>query len=694
MDKNSLIVLGFLLLCILLSIDKKEGFATIDINSFESTCNTDSSTCIVNVRGAMGQNCTHPTDENLYRLSPPEGETLDYHEETFNIVVDGCSDAGYELDGVQLSSNVCSSGGEPYSLYGCGAKCTKAGSYPGYIMTGGFPNYAEPGDPRAISPDEGRCDTDQMVPATNACFNPDGSRNGAQTSVDCRNAGGTWYGPDGDNIKIVCNTDISPNYSIIGCESACLSRNTADQEYRTTSDLSNPNKEIIQILHRTGDPETPIEVRMPDNNATPYTMTEDHLNPGSFDVTGTASPINFSGLVGDPVMVEFEGDVGEVVAGEDSQREVVPCNLSSPNTDLQRKYPVSGLFPACDSSTHECLNFNITYDDVPMDKMDIDHFKSTMDTSAGEIGIPDNELDNYKNSLYYYRRYKDTNDKVHIEGQIRCNNDPSSPFHCIITDPTSDSPWYWRPLPSGRENRHSSTDPSIPHSDHSRGVPFITCERVCQEAGLQCTSGEIPVQDIPAGDTYETKMRNIINRLNLVDPGGDLPMNKPDADPAGLNFNNYDDLCSSHSSNPASVAAPSDSAFIEDTEHAHFHAHYSSIISNREGQSVEENQKLPFGIINGPGTGLGVGHSCLVTQQIGPDGTFVGDPESPETFTQSCGGGNLVALASPAGTPERDRRIDRTQSGWISDVMGHGRDIGQSYALVQKWSPICHCSPE
>jgi hypothetical protein len=63
-----------------------------------------------------------------------------------------------------------------------------------------------------------------------------------------------------------------------------------------------------------------------------------------------------------------------------------------------------------------------------------------MNENASEIGIPDGELENYKNSLYYYRRYKDRDDKTHIEGQIRCNNDPDSPFHCIITEP---DPFTW-----------------------------------------------------------------------------------------------------------------------------------------------------------------------------------------------------------------------------------------------------------
>ena len=38
MDKNTLIVLGFLLLCILLSLDKKEGFLVIREDLFETAC--------------------------------------------------------------------------------------------------------------------------------------------------------------------------------------------------------------------------------------------------------------------------------------------------------------------------------------------------------------------------------------------------------------------------------------------------------------------------------------------------------------------------------------------------------------------------------------------------------------------------------------------------------------------------------
>ena len=425
MDKNSLIVLGFLLLCILLSLDKKEGFATINVSSFETACNADGNTCIVEATGALGRECLPSPQESLYNLSPGEAER-DIHKETFNITTNSCSDSAYNIPGQVISAQVCSNEGQEYTLSGCAAKCSNMtpGGKTGYDVS--LPPYVSPIEGnQGIVDIAGSC-TDGLLTAINTCFNKDGTINGANDEAGCTGAGGIWYDDTGTNpIKLVCDTDISSNYSVIGCEAACYSRSSDLDEYMTTSDLSNQNKEIIQILHRTDPSTSDTEVIMPQNSESPYHMDESSLNPGAFSVTGTHQSTNFSSEGGVSIPIDFAGVV------ESSQG----CNLSSPNTDLQRKYPVSGLFPVCDSQTHECLNFNITYDTEPIDKLNITDFKNTMNTSATEIGIPDGELDNYKNSLYYYRRYKDRDDKTHIEGQIRCNNDPSSPFHCIITDP-------------------------------------------------------------------------------------------------------------------------------------------------------------------------------------------------------------------------------------------------------------------
>lgn len=462
MDKNTglYIVLGFLLLCILLSLDMKEGFATINVGEFETACNTGENTCIVESTGARGGNCLPNSDERLYNLLPGEGER-DLHKETFNITAESCSESGYNSG--EINVQPCESEGQPYILSGCAAKCSNefTGGKPGYNVS--LPPYVSPiqtddNDVPGVIDIGGSC-TNGLLLATNTCFNRDGTINGESSGTGCATAGGIWYDGTGNNsIKLVCdNPEVSPNYSVIGCEPACYSRMSELGEYMATpDDLGNENKEIIQILHRPDPSSSSTEMIMPQNSETPYLMTESSLNPGAFSVTGTNQSTNFSSdQNSEPISIDFSGEVASLQG----------CNLSSPNTDLQRKYPVSGLFPVCDSQTHECLNFNITYDSPPLNKMNIEDFKNTMNESAREIGIPQNELDNYKNSLYYYRRYKDTDDKTHIEGQIRCDNDPSSPFHCIITD------------------QATGTGPIYGIQQRSGG----TCDDFCNEKGLTCT---------------------------------------------------------------------------------------------------------------------------------------------------------------------------------------------------------------
>jgi hypothetical protein len=123
--------------------------------------------------------------------------------------------------------------------------------------------------------------------------------------------------------------------------------------------------------------------------------------------------------------------------------------------------------------------------------LNIDDFKESMDTSSSEIDIPQAELENYKKSLYYYRRYKDRDDKIHIEGQIRCNNDPGSPFHCIITDQVNTNIDYYLANSTGE-----------------------SCNDVCEHAA---TATEIPGATGTCKPQYNTfeegELRGIMNRL-------------------------------------------------------------------------------------------------------------------------------------------------------------------------------------
>jgi len=479
MDKNSLIVFGFLLLCILLSLDKKEGFATINVSSFETACNTGGNTCIVAHTGSLGGNCLPSPDVHLYNLSPGEAER-DTHKESFNITADSCSDSAYPIPGQTISAQVCENEGQEYTLSGCAAKCTqKADSETGYSFTSPLPQYVSPTETDSngtmgIRDIGGSCDVGYIA-AMNTCFNKNGTINGANSDSACSEAGGIWYdGTDSNPIKLVCDTSISSNYSVIGCEAACYSRvNDLDEYMATPDDLSNPDKEIIQILHRTNPSTSETEIIMPQSPRTPYQMIEGDLNPSAFSVTGVAQTTNFSSEPGgSPIPIDF---AGTVVSNQG-------CNLSSTNTDLRRKYPVSGLFPVCDSQTHECLNFNITYDSEP--PLNITDFKESMNTSASEIGIPPGELENYRNSLYYYRRYKDRDDKIHIEGQIRCNNDPESPFHCIITDP----PAVWVVGEPGQTCTNVCGDDICTIPDLVSGEEFNT---IMDDLGYPCDRGNV-----------------------------------------------------------------------------------------------------------------------------------------------------------------------------------------------------------
>ena len=132
MDKNKglYIVLGFLLLCIFLSLDKKEGFATINVSQFETACNSDGNTCMINTSGSRGVNCSVPTDDiPYYNIS---GD--DAHSESFNIQVDGCSSISYQTGAQTPIARPCANSGEPYVLSGCSPKCVAPGSKLGYVL--------------------------------------------------------------------------------------------------------------------------------------------------------------------------------------------------------------------------------------------------------------------------------------------------------------------------------------------------------------------------------------------------------------------------------------------------------------------------------------------------------------------------------------------------------------------------------
>lgn len=423
MGKNTLIVLGFLLLCIFLSLKKEEGFATINVSRFETACNADGSTCEITTSGSSGYLCEENTDSNLYTITPSEGER-DLHSDSFNLETNSCSDAGYQT-GSSISVLPCTHSGGRYNLSGCSAKCVPPVSdlndLDGYRATGGDSQlpYIPPSAAPIEAPDGIEC-SDGYIPAQDVCYDEHGNLTPAPSESGCGSPN-IWYN-QGDPIKILCNEQVDGHYKYIGCMPGCLPRN-GSTEYTTNTDLDNLDREIIQILNRPNPGTDTTNLMTLDSGSSPYNMDEDSLNPTGFSVSGSPQDVQFD----ESTTVSFGGDVTPSAC---------PINSQVDGIDT-RKYSVEGLYPTCDSSDgreYECLNFNIAYDNIPSNKLNIVDFKSTMADSAAELGISgDTDISSYQNSLYYYRRYKDTDGKVHIEGQIRCDNDENSPFHCIVS---------------------------------------------------------------------------------------------------------------------------------------------------------------------------------------------------------------------------------------------------------------------
>jgi len=449
MNKNTglYIVFGFLLLCIFLSLDKKEGFATINVSEFDGACNADGTTCIINTSGSMGVNCSVPTDDiPYYNIS---GSNT--HSESFDIQVNGCSDIGYQIDpAIQPSVEPCQHSGENYILSGCDHKCSNPGSKTGYNLDSLDPvyQYISPldayGEPSpVVDMAEGASGSitcqEGYTLATDTCFNPiDGTVNSSSDSSSCDSAGGVWYGSGeemvmgsgqvqqshANNIKIICRPDMV-NYNIIGCKPACISRlNDLGEYINSISDVNSaqPNgdtdKELIQILHR----DSPLSnnnttLKYPITGTDIYDITESDISTGlNWDVLGTGKETEFIDINGgNSTQINFSGAV-----------------IPSPCNSAGGKYNIKGLFPICDDD-HECLNFNINYPDSGSSPMNINDFKTQMGENAADIGIADVDIESYQNSLYYYRRYRDDSNNINIEGQIRCNNDIDSQFHCEIT---------------------------------------------------------------------------------------------------------------------------------------------------------------------------------------------------------------------------------------------------------------------
>ena len=174
-------------------------------------------------------------------------------------------------------------------------------------------------------------------------------------------------------------------------------------------------------------------------NSFPYIERSDISDP-NFD------PNNFS--------INLTANDGWTFA--DPNNNVAACDVKNTDENIRRNYYVKGLYPACDggegsvgggdttanaASTDppvECLNFNIVYSDEEDVPTTLEDFKNDPNSlpivNIFEDGLATDNIEDYKNALYYFRRFKNEDGLDEIEAQIRCDRDINSQFHCRITE--------------------------------------------------------------------------------------------------------------------------------------------------------------------------------------------------------------------------------------------------------------------
>jgi len=214
----------------------------------------------------------------------------------------------------------------------------------------------------------------------------------------------------------------------MGCEPTCLSRISHQDDYLMTVpeglDIGNlestyrRGKELMQVTpHRS---ESDIGIIRP-LETTPYNVDESDssLDPNNFSVNitpGGGGGASWSGTI------DFEG-----VGVSES------CNINSDNEDTRDKYFVKGLFPTC-GDDEECLNFNISYNEGEEKPYTLEQLRDQLPTDIFQGDPSADDIQKYKDSLYYFRGFMGSDGRYNVEGQIRCNTDSSSRYGCAIIE--------------------------------------------------------------------------------------------------------------------------------------------------------------------------------------------------------------------------------------------------------------------
>lgn len=427
MDKNTFIVLGFLLLCLYLSLPLKEGYVIIERSEFEEQCNVDNQ-CIVTQSGASGFICNENVHSTDYNIEGNDGSNI--FSDPFNLSL---GDSPCNLDNADLDSSVtpsilpCTEENSPYLLTGCLSKCSKPIDSPIYNLDRAPQKISNNPDPTS---NQNITCNDGFAPAKNICFDKNtGAINPNKNQGTCQADGGIWYDSSDQAVKTFCPAP-GTDYVMMGCEPECLSRISNSDDYlMTTFDGSTATpegsylmgKELMEITPQR-DSQGPGDI-VPITTS-PYNVDESgsSLDPNNFNVI--INPL--AGNTNTGVSIPFEGNgLSET------------CNINSDNMDTRDKYYVKGLFPTCgqEDQPTECLNFNISYDSVTSNDekpYNLEQLRNRLPTNIFQDGTLPADIQKYKDSLYYFRGFMGSNGDYNVEGQIRCDTDPTSRYHCTI----------------------------------------------------------------------------------------------------------------------------------------------------------------------------------------------------------------------------------------------------------------------
>ena len=413
MNKNTQILffIGFILLCLYLSCKNKEGFVVINKTQFDEQC-SQGHECIVTQSGASGFICSENANSGNYNIVGG-GDGVTIFSDSFNLSLRAdqpCNSDNADPDPAVDTPIVsaCTSSDSPYELSGCISKCTKPLTSDIYNLDSAPNKIENSTDP--IENQDITCN-DGFVPAENICFHKDtGAINPNRNQGDCVGSDNIWY--DGaQGVKTYCPSP-GEDYVIMGCEPTCLSRISHSDDYLIGSVLDNidvyrTGKELMQVTPQR-DESSIGEIQI--LNTSPYNVSEggSSLDPNNFNVNITPASVDVNGTT-----IDFEG--GGVAEA---------CNINSEDEVTRDKYYVKGLFPTC-GDDEECLNFNITYNEDEEKPYNLEQLRGQNSVEVDFLptdifqGEPSPEdIQKYKDSLYYFRGFMGSDGRYNIEGQM------------------------------------------------------------------------------------------------------------------------------------------------------------------------------------------------------------------------------------------------------------------------------------